>query len=411
MINVAIQFLTLLSGLLVNFVIPALYGLEAYGAFIKANILVFVFQKLTDIVNEPLIGQVDATQVFPLAVWMAAAVWLVFTVANAFVALGSPLLLAAMLLSSSVMLGLYALRLRRLQIIYLASFLVIFFILLGLKDFAHWPLTIVEVLVWTNLISVLPALYPLIVGARWGGVRPMLVKVMRVAPGNISATLVFNLFTNLLPFLLSKTLPLRDLGMFRVMTSVVQSATSLFPVNTKALFVMFRRDADAARLYPVVLGLALAWFSGVALAALLLATIEPRLLPFLALVSCLPALYWAVLSERYLLATGRKRVLIVANLGVGMLAIVLALRVETLAQATMLYAASFTVYALWTLGLAGHGRARAVALVVAASTPLAVYGQNLSVMGAIVWQGVLVAVALAFFGTRPDDVRRLGARL
>ncbi len=51
MFNLLIQALTLLSGLVVNFVIPGLYGLEAYGAFIKANVLVFLFQKLLDIIN------------------------------------------------------------------------------------------------------------------------------------------------------------------------------------------------------------------------------------------------------------------------------------------------------------------------------------------------------------------------
>lgn len=410
MINVAIQFLTLLAGLLVNFIIPMLYGLEAYGAFIQANILVFVVQKLTDIVNEPLIGHVDAENVFPVAAWMAVIVWLIFTVTNAFVTLGSPLLLAAMLLSSCVMLGLYSLRWHRVLFAYLVAFLTVFFALLALKELAYWPLTIVDILTWTNLAA-LPIFYPLALGVRWGGAWVRLRQALRVAPGNISATLVFNLFTNLLPYLLSKTLPLHDLGLFRVMTSVVQSATSLFPVNTKALFVMLRRDADAAQLYPIVLGLSLAYFSGVALAMLALSVFEPRLLPYLALMGGLSALYWAVLSERYLLAVGRKHALVVANLVVGILALALALRVETLGQATMLYAASFAVYALWTLALAGWARYRIAALVVVAMTPIAIYVQSVNLVWAAVWQMGLIIVAFIFFGIRAGDLQRLRTRL
>lgn len=411
MINVAIQLLTLLAGLLVNFVIPALYGLEAYGAFIQANILVFVFQKLTDIVNEPLISQVEAAQVFPLALVMAVSIWLPFALLDAVFHLGSPVLLAAMLLSSCVLLGLYAQRRYRILLIYLLGFILVFFLLLGLKEWGYWPLSIVEVLIWTNLAAVLPAAYIVVTPARWTGAGAMVGRVLRAAPGNVSATLVFNLFTNLLPYLLSKTLPLAELGLFRVMTSVVQSATSLFPFNTKALFVLFRRDAEAARLYPALLGVALAWFAGLATGALLLAVFEPRLQPFLALVGSLSVLYWAVLSERYLLATHRKRMVILANLVVGCLATMLALRIDTIGEAVLLYAISFAMYAAWTLALAGRGAVRIFALAIALSTPLAVYVQNTNLESAVLWQGGLTAIAFILFGTRFADLRRLGVRL
>lgn len=412
MINVAIQFLTLLSGLLVNFIVPLLYGLEAYGVFIQTNILVFVFQKLTDIMNEPLIGQNEPAQVFPMAFVMAMIVWMLFAVVDHFVvALGSPLLLAAMLLSACVALGLYALRRYRMLVFYLAGFLATFFVLIGFKELAHWPLSIVDVLVWTNLVAAIPMMIPLTLAAAWRGIALQLAKTLRIAPANVSATLVFNLFTNLLPYLLSKTLPPVELGLFRVMTSVVQAATSLFPVNTKALFVMFRRHPDSSNAYPTLLGLALFWFAGLAFILFVLAVLEPRLLPFLALAGILPVFYWGVLGERYLLATSHKRALVIVNLAVGLPSIVGALRVENLDQALVLYATSFAVYTACTLMLAKRNTVRIAALAITGITPLMVFlqSQNLAIM--LLWQALLVMLSLTIFRVRFSDVRSLGSRL
>lgn len=412
MLNVLIQFFTLLAGLLVNFVVPAMYGLEAYGAFIQANILVFVFHKLTDIINEPLIGQTEPDQVFPLAVVTAVAIWLLFLGANQIIILGSPLLLAAMLMSACVTLALYSLRWQRVLLAYLAGFIALFFALIMLKTWARWPLDIVDILVWTNGLVALPLLVPLTRRAHWRSAGRLARHAVRAAPGNASATLVFNLLTNLLPYLLSKTLSHADLGLFRVMTSVVQSVGSLFPVNAKAVFVMFRRHDDAAVLFPRLLGFALLWFAGIGLTGLVVGLVYPRLLPFLGLVAALPVLYWAMLGERYLLANGSRRTLIVANLGIGGLALLLAWQVNTLAQATILYAASITAYALWTLLLAGRGTTLPwTTWPIAVLMPFAVYLQGIDLPIVLLWQGVLMAVAWWGFRLSFADIRHLGVRL
>lgn len=412
MLSVSIQFFTLLAGLLVNFVVPALYGLETYGAFIQANILVFVFHKLTDIINEPLIGQTEPDQVFPLAVITAVAIWLLFLAVNQFTPLGSPLLLASMLVSACVTLALYSLRWQRVLLTYLLGFIALFFALIALKTWAQWSLDIVDILAWTNGLVALPLLIPLAQRAHWRSAGRLARYAMRAAPGNASATLVFNLLTNLLPYLLSKILSHADLGLFRVMTSVVQSVGSLFPVNAKAVFVMFRRHDDAATLLPRLLGFALLWFAGIGLAGLTMGMLYPRLLPFLGLVAALPVLYWAMLGERYLLAEGSRRTLILINLGVGGLTLLLAWQVDTLTQATILYATSIATYALGTLLLAGRGTSMPWAVwPIAVLMPFAVYLQGIHLPVALLWQGVIMALAWWSFKLSFADIRHLGVRL
>lgn len=414
MINVAIQALTLLCALLVNFVIPALYGLELYGAFIQANILVFLFQKLTDISTEPLIGHVDHAMIFPVSILIAACVWLVFWAIDSVASLGSTALLAAMLLSSSVMLSMYALRQQRRLVAYLVFFLMVFFTLLILKEWLKWPLSIVDILLWTNLLPAsLAALALLRSGVRLPSrqtVGPLLAGVARVAPGNFSVTLVFNLFTNLLPYILSKTLPLRDLGLFRVVTAVIQSATTIFPINTKAIFVKLVGSEDRAGQFRILLAWSLLYFAGLGLVALATGRVDARLVPYLALMASLPTLYWAVLAERYLQATKRRRELMVANLVVGGIALAGAFLVETIAQAIIYYAFGLSTYAGWLLVLNRRTVSLSASIPVIGLAPLAVQLQSYSMVYPAIY--FLIALLLAWRAFRPGlaDLERLRGR-
>lgn len=414
MINVAIQALTLLCALLVNFVIPALYGLELYGAFIQANILVFLFQKLTDISTEPLIGHVDHAMIFPVSMLIAACVWLVFWAIDSVASLGSTALLAAMLLSSSVMLSMYALRQQRRLVAYLMFFLTVFFTLLILKERLDWALSIVDILFWTNLLPALLASLALLrSGARLPSRQtfgPLLAGVARVAPGNLSVTLVFNLFTNLLPYILSKTLPLRDLGLFRVVTAVIQSATTIFPINTKAIFVRLVGSEDRAGQFRILLAWSLLYFAGLGLLTLVAGRVDARLVPYLALVASLPTLYWAVLAERYLQATKRRRALVVANLAVGGVALAGAFLVETVAQAVVYYAIGLSVYASWLLLLNRSTVSLFASIPVVALAPLAVQLQPVSLAYPVIYFAALLLLAWRFFRPGFADLERLRGR-
>lgn len=414
MINVVIQGLTLICGLLVNFVIPARYGLELYGAFIQANILVFLFQKLTDISTEPLIGHLDHAMIFPVSMLIAACVWFVFWVADSVVSLGSPALLAAMLLSSSVMLSMYALRKQRRLVAYLIFFLAVFFTLLILKEWHDWQLSIVDILLWTNLLpGLLAALGLLRSGVRLPSrreLRPLLASIARMAPGNFSMTLVFNLFTNLLPYILSKTLPLRDLGLFRVVTAVIQSATTIFPINTKAIFVGLVGSNDRAGQFRILLAWSLLYFAGVGLLALAAGSVDARLLPYLALVASLPTLYWAVLTERYLQASGQRRRLMAANLVVGGIALAAAFVVESIDQAVVYYSVGLSAYAGWLLFLERRTLGLLASIPVVGLAPLAVQLQSVSLIYPAAYFVGLLLLAWAVFNPARADLQRLRGR-
>lgn len=414
MINVVIQGLTLICGLLVNFVIPARYGLELYGAFIQANILVFLFQKLTDISTEPLIGHLDHAMIFPVSMLIAACVWFVFWVADSVVSLGSPALLAAMLLSSSVMLSMYALRKQRRLVAYLIFFLAVFFTLLILKEWHDWQLSIVDILLWTNLLpGLLAALGLLRSGVRLPSrreLRPLLASITRMAPGNFSVTLVFNLFTNLLPYILSKTLPLRDLGLFRVVTAVIQSATTIFPINTKAIFVGLVGSNDRAGQFRILLAWSLLYFAGVGLLALAAGSVDARLLPYLALAASLPTLYWAVLTERYLQASGQRRRLMAANLVVGGIALAAAFVVESIDQAVVYYSVGLSAYAGWLLFLERRTLGLLASIPVVGLAPLAVQLQSVSLIYPAAYFVGLLLLAWAVFNPARADLQRLRGR-
>ena len=296
--------------MLVNFVVPALYGLESYGAFIQANILVFVFQKLTDIVNEPLISHVEGRYIFATSLLMGGVVMLLFLITNSINPIGNPLLLGVMLVSSCCLLSMYALRQQLRLLVYLVVFLGVFGLLLALKMLADWQLSIVDVLIWTNLVpGLLAALGLVSSGSRLPPGKQLLStmgNMFVMLPRMVSVTLVFNLLTNILPYILSKTLPVRDLGLFRVVTSVIQSATSLFPLNTKAIFVAFVGGERREALFKTIMSASLLYFSILGVFGYLLAWMVPKLSPYLVLVASLPVLYWAVVSERYLLASGSR---------------------------------------------------------------------------------------------------------
>lgn len=350
MLNIAIQGLTLLSGLLVNFVVPALFGLEAYGVFIQTNILVFVFQKVADIVNEPLISHLEKIYIFGFSLLMAGVVMLIFMILIFFQVKGSPILLFAMLLSSCCLLSMYALSQQVRILLYLIVFLAVFFSLLGLRLFEIFSLSIESILILTNLIPASMAACGLLFsGAR---IPPcdelirMLGSISNILPRLFSVTLVFNLLTNILPLVFSRTLPAKDLGVLRVMTSVIQAATSLFPLNTKAIFVAFVDAQKRDQIFYGLMTFSLLYFSVLQLAGFGAVWLWPTLKPYLVLLPLLPVLYWTVLVERYGLACRQGKIISLVNLLVGGVILIAALFGNDLRYAEMTYAIGFSLYLL-----------------------------------------------------------------
>lgn len=397
--------------MLVNFVVPALYGLESYGAFIQANILVFVFQKLTDIVNEPLISHVEGRYIFVTSLLTGGVVMLLFLLTNSINPIGNPLLLCVMLASSCCLLSMYALRQQLRLLAYLIVFLGVFGLLLALKMLADWQLSIVDVLIWTNLIpGVVAALGLVFSGSRLPPSKQLLSTMGNTfvrLPRMISVTLVFNLLTNILPYILSKTLPVRDLGLFRVITSVIQSATSLFPLNTKAIFVAFVGDERREALFKTIMSASLLYFSALGIFGYLLAWMLPKLSPYLVLVASLPVLYWAVVSERYLLASGSRRQVMIANLTVGLLAVVGVLFVHDLEQAVILYALGFSAYTIALRAGRQTSLPSGAMYWVVILSPCVIWLQAKSVFIPILYMLSLIILATVVLRFRPADLRNL----
>jgi hypothetical protein len=412
MVNLLIQALTLISGLVVNFVIPGLYGLDAYGEFIKVNVLVFLFQKLLDIINEQLLASVKPEHILVTSLFMAGLIFLLFSGFSLIVDLGNPLLLSAMLLSSACLLSLFGLRLHRWIVAYLIIFLVVFSVSLFIGHQKIWSLSIVDILFLTNLIPCLFALGVLFThGARLPIGNQLLStfrQVIVLLPRMVSITLVFNLFTNILPFVLSRSLPVGELGLFRVIVSIIQSATSLFPINVRAVFVAFISGGQRQEQYRIIMSVALMYFALVGLSGYALGWLLPQYAGYLALLPCLPVLYWAVVTERYLVASGLQRKVIIANIAVGILAVAgMLLFVQGLKDAELFYAFGFSAYLIILHLLCRPGIRIPVVLWVSILSPLAVTLKNINLIWGVLYMCSLLIIAVWTLRLRPADFRTL----
>lgn len=409
--NLAIQILTLLSGLLVNFLVPAVYGLTEYGLFVKANVLVFLFQKLSDIAGEPLIAELDSHFVLPVSAALGCLVLALFMVVGQFSDIGDPRLLAAMLLSSSVLLSMYAARWRKQILVYLIAFLAIFSGLLTANATAHLGLSIEAILIWTNLVPALGAGAALILASRLPRADEFLRVVARSlgrAPRLLTMTLVFNLLTNILPYVLSKTLPVRELGLYRVVASVVQSATSFFPVNTKAILATFVHDNCRSTYFRKVMGFSLAYFSILGGAALCVSIVEPRLAPYVPLIGSLPTLYWAVLTERYRLAERSYRAVLAANITIAAAISTAMFFVGTVEQAVILVAVGFSGYLAALLLPGGHGLRLPLVLWVVVGSVILSIALAASPLVGLAYFALTAAVAVRHFRLNLATLRQIG---
>lgn len=368
MTNLVAQILSLLCALVVSFGVPVVFGLHEYGVFLQGNILVFMFQKLTDIANEPLISWLDAQRVFQVALSVAVLVLALFALVNHVYPIGNVLLLATMLLSSCVLLGMYALRQTLRIILYMLVFLALFTVCVTLR-FTRLPgLSIERILSISNAVPSVAAAIALL--PRRSGPRqsPSLLTILgglwKSVPAMLSLTLVSSLFTNIFPFMLSRSLPPASLGLFRVMVALVQSATSLFPLNIKAIFVALVRSDKRGGHYATLMSFSLLYFALGGLVVGIGSAVLPQFYPYTALLCSLPVFYWAVLTERYLLALQRRNYVRIINLLVGTASFIAMAFVSRLDHAITCYALGFSAYTLLLLGGVHNRRLLIVAAVI-----------------------------------------------
>jgi hypothetical protein len=284
-------------------------------------------------------------------------------------------------------------------------------VLLALKTFAGWDVSIVDVLKFTNGIPCIFAAINLVYsGSEFPSEKKIistLFGMLKILPRTVSATLVFNLLTNILPYALSKTLPLRDLGLFRVATSVIQAATSIFPVSSKAIFVAFVGAKSGSALCRTIMIASLLYFSILGFSAYMVTIFVPKLSQYLALVACLPVFYWAVVLERYWLAVGARRRVMFANLATSLLIVSSVFFVHELNQAMLVYATGFSAYLLVLNANSKSCIDIRIVYFVALLSPCVVWFEGLSVYIPLLYMSGLIFLAFALLRAFPAELRNL----
>lgn len=336
----------LLSGLLVNFITPAVFGITAYGEFIAANALVFLLHKTIDIISEPLIRFTRHGHLIFVSLAFNLTIITIFFIVDEIFSIGSSILLLAMLLSSSVILSLHALVRKRAVLVFQLAVVAIFVLLL--MQSRRFGFTIEQVMALSTLVPASFAIAFIIItgsGLPTGvEFRVALRGLIRSVPQLLSITAVYNILTNALPLILSFTLGARDLGVFKIATSVVQSANALFPINTRAIFTAMVNGGE--NLFPALSRVAIFYFALVGIAMLGVGIVIPEIAHYMALASVFPALYWTMLAERYWIAQNEIKTVATINLIVGALIVLVASQTHSLHMAFLLYATGFALYGL-----------------------------------------------------------------
>ena len=379
MINIGIQILTLFSALLVNFLIPLLFGLEEYGVFIKANILVFLFQKIVDVVSEPLISTVEKDQLLPLFLGVAGLALFIFFVANLFFSAGSPILLSTMYWSNGLLLVMYAQQLHKLVLFYLALFNVIFLVLLASLHQNWLNITIPDVLSLTNMLPSTLCFFWLFVNKKlavsFTGTLNNLKRIILLIPSLCSLTLVSNFFTNILPFYLSFVITPQLLGLFKVQTSILQSVAAIFPINAKIISASFLDTTKKSYLIESWIRFSMNYFYMISILGVCVAHWYGRGMGLSKIFILLPLLHLAFILERFLLGMRMRKELIIINIIVTLTLCSILVFVRTIPQIILFYGVGTSLYVLFMIGMAPitlH-RFKSIVIGIVFLTPVLIY--------------------------------------
>jgi hypothetical protein len=377
-VNALVQLVTLLNGLLLNFLTPMVYGLHTFGEFIATNAMVFLVYKCVVIISEPLIRLSKPTYLLFILLTLSAVVAGAMALLSLLWSPGSWLMLVGILMLSNVLITLQAMRWRRMYVAVQLLAIGVFVGLLVVVGPSSSHLSIERLMEWATLIPASVGLLVLFTRRvripHAQVVRRSFADLVRYMPSMLTVTAVMNLFTNALPLFLAQVLLPTHLGVFRVATALIQAATSVFPASTQAVLVAFNRTGDAAvKLFAALTTFALLYFALAALVLMVAAQLVPVAAPYLMLVGCLPNYYYAVLAERFLTSQHGLRPLRIANLAICAGALVALLAVDSLAAAMLHYAVGLACYAVvLSLIIAARGQGPRGMAVLMALCPLAV---------------------------------------
>jgi hypothetical protein len=415
MLNLLIQLSTLMYGVVFNFLAPAVFGLTVYGEFVAHNAVVFLVHRAMTIISEPLIRFATPQRLLVNSLVLNLMAWSAFALASQWWDIGSAWLLLGMLMSASVLLSMQALRLRRSYIMFLVAVCISFSGLVAwsaLHANAMVLERIMEISVWGPSLAGMAYLF--LRGATLPSLRMLVVtlgQVLAHVPRIITMTSAMNMLTSALPVFLAPILPARDLGLFRVATSVIQSATSAFPVSTQALLASFVQHARGVELYRLLSTIATLYFAAASMGLVALALLLPQFAPYVFLTACLPVFYHAILTERHLTATSHIRLLIIINLAVVTLVAIGLSFVSNVGDAVLLYASGFVIYAL-TLSFADRKiPPNRLLLVVFGLCPVAIHLMVQRLWIGLFYAALIVLVTLVRHRPTRGDVKLLWSEL
>lgn len=350
-LNIVVQSLTLVNGLLVNFLFPALFGLKPYGELLQALLGTFVIHRLIDTMAEPLIGLCDGNTILPTALTINAAMAVLLTMAAVWLLATSvdAILLASMVGTSTILLSLH--RNRRLDMI-AAILLASSTALIGLslaRRAALFSIELRDILLITNLVGIVIGSAQLAIVSRnrnpRGGKRLLPAALLRLAPGALASSLVSNFLGTILVFILSTTLPARELAIFRIFTAMVQASASVFPASLKALFVSFT-DPDAAGRIEKILTTSFWLFSPAAVLAAIGSKWFPQWAVVLGGAAVAIPYFWALCLERYMQARCNRLRYRWLNVSLTAILIAASTKIENIAQGIVFYATAASIYCI-----------------------------------------------------------------
>lgn len=346
MINLSIHITLLVSGLLVNFITPAVFGVTRYGEFIAANAVVLLLHRVADIVIEPLVRYTDKAQVIFISLLFNSVFIIFFFVLDEMFSLGSSVLMLALLLSSSVLLSMHAMMQKSAILVFQLSMVALYVLLLYLAP--KWGFTIEQVM---EMSVIFPSSFAVAYVIISGAVLPtatelrLALGILKKSTGQaLTVNAATTMLTHGLPVILSLTLGMRELGVFKIATSVVQSAITFFPIQIRSISHAMVQGAE--NLWPSLSRVVVFYFSLMGLMLLLAGIAEPRIAVYVQLAVVLPVFYWVLLAERYWVSRYEMKTLYTINLVVMLIVLLSATQTHTLHLALLLYATGLSLYGL-----------------------------------------------------------------
>lgn len=347
MLNFFIQGLTVASGLLVNFSIPVIFGLEQYGLFLKANILVFLFHKLSDLVGEPLIAMVEKNAVMPISLLLNFFIFIIFILMSRIFSLGDPRLLVSMLWSNSILLTMYSHQKLNFICFYLSLFVFIFFLFIGLSHIDFGDITIADTLIAVNIIPSTIFFLLLLINEKklldMENTFLYVTKITTIVPSLFFVSLINNMFSNIVPYYLSFVFSPTMLGLYRVQVSLAQSVAALFPLNTKIIIAkLMNRDRDV--FFRSLLKVSFSYFYLLIMLGLFFVVILGNKLQYTQILLLMPIIHITIVFEKYLLVIRKKKFMAFVNITISLFLLLMIHTIHTIFAMNLLYFASMSFY-------------------------------------------------------------------